>query len=133
MYGPRSRSPPEASGRDRVKLAARPRGLLGSASVSSDLGALGESESATAFLRCFLVGATAAAAFASALSSVPFCFGSAADVGSAALRLDLLGADDDDAAGCSVSISFFALDAVRVEARRTGRLLLSHAPWRSPI
>lgn len=94
-------------------------GKLGSAVVSSDLGALGESESETAFLRDFLAGAASAASAVAALSCdalLTTLFGGAE---SAALRFDWDLAGDEvadvevDGAACLTSVPV----AVRLEAR----------------
>lgn len=103
-------------------------GKLGSAVVSCDLGALGEAESDTAFLRDFLAGASAvaaAAAFAASVSLVlswedsPFAFfGVAEERGSVALRFVLAG---DGEADVALSVCLIAVAvAVRLEERRAG-------------
>lgn len=93
-------------------------GKLGSAVVSSSLGALGESESETAFFRGFLAGAVDASSVA--VSSADLSTPLAAPVDgaeSAALRFDL--ADDDDVQGeAGVEAACSAAAAVRLDARR---------------
>lgn len=83
-------------------------GKLGSAVVSSDLGALGESESETVFLRGFFAGVVdaplVAVSSAASAESVPF-------------RFDLAG-DAEGEAGVGAACSALVAAAVRLEARR---------------
>lgn len=88
-------------------------GKLGSAVVSSDLGALGESESETAFLRGFFAGVATSEAASSSCTAGSSSDASFArdDDDSDALRFGLAGdVEEEDAAGLSA--------ALRLEARR---------------
>ncbi len=98
-------------------------GKLGSAVVSSDFGALGESESDT-FLRDFLAGAAAgvsslAASVESCDASAAACFGEVADVVSVAFRFDLVVVGAAEAAEVDALDEALAVAvAVRLEERR---------------
>lgn len=118
------RTAPGAVGREYESVAGISVffGKLGSAVVSSDLGALSESESVTAFLRGFFEGVGVAASVASAsgtTSAAEFevaSFEAVAEVVSTAFRFDFVGVRDGDAA-VLVVIGAAAL-AVRLEERR---------------
>lgn len=84
-------------------------GKLGSAVVSSSLGALGESESETAFLRGFLAGVV----------DVPLMVvSSTALAESVPLRFNLVEDDVEDEAGVGAACSAVETGAVRLDARR---------------
>lgn len=100
-------------------------GKLGSAVVSSDFGALGESESATAFLRDFLADVAAAAVSSSSAAFsgddflAPF-FCATDDAESVAFRFGLAGDGEADA---TLATSWLAANvAVRLEERRVAIL-----------
>lgn len=115
MFHDVMRTLPDADGRayDRLAGISVFLGKLGSAIVSSDLGALGESESDTAFLRDFFAGVAASGAASSSFVAVSSSDASFArdDDDPDAFRFGLAGdVEEDDAAGLSA--------ALRLEARR---------------